>query len=167
MLERIKYLFSIKKVVLYIALFISLFLSIAAYGKFFAPAEKIKELELLVSVFEVVLIVLLVVFRMHYVMWVIASLVFASWGGYATYWSCLKLPCNCIGTWIVLPSIFALSLDILFFILSCTVIFLLATTRNALYLTLLGAMLFALVGYVFAEWVFVRAILGMKWSLLT
>lgn len=157
---------AVKWAVLSIAIFISIFLGIAAYGKFFHPAQKLILLDRLTSCFEVLLIVLLFIFSMRSAMWLCASVVFASWGGYATYWCCLKLPCSCLGSLISFPSSYALSLDILFFVLSFLIAFLLGARRSIMYLALLCSLLFFFFGYVFAEWVFYKQILGMSWSLL-
>src|SRR5690348_906219 len=97
------------------ALFISLFLAIAAYGKLFHPAEKLRELDAIVSALEMALIVCLLVFCRRAWIWLIAAVIFGGWAGYALYWCCLKLPCSCAGSLVAFPSQYALLLDALFF----------------------------------------------------
>ena len=147
------------------ALLISIFLFIAAYGKFFYPAEKLKHLDILTSVFEIGLIIFLFVFRMRAWGWLIAAVIFASWGGYAIYWCCLKLPCSCLGSMVALPSGYAVALDFLFLIVSCAMSFLLGARRSMIYCIVLCALLCGLVGYAFAEWVFYEKIVGVTWRL--
>ena len=147
------------------ALCISLFLGIAAFGKMFYPVEKLKDLDVLTGLFEILFIGFLFRFRMCRAFWLGAAVVFASWGGYAIYWCCLKLPCSCMGTMITLPSTYALCLDALFFIGSCTMALLLGALRSVLYLIVLCAFLGGLIGYAFAEWVFYVKIIGVIWRL--
>jgi hypothetical protein len=147
------------------ALFISLFLAIAAFGKIFYPVEKIKDLDAWTSVFEILLIGFLFTFRMRKAFWLGAAILFACWGGYAIYWCCLKLPCSCMGTMIALPSTYALCLDALFFVGSCAMAWMLGALRSVLYLILLCAFFGGLIGYAFAEWVFYVKIIGVIWRL--
>ena len=154
-----------KHLALATALFISIFLAVAAYGKFFYPAEKLKMLDRGTSIVEVLLIGMLFLFRLHYRLWLILCLLFASWGGYALYWLCLKLPCACAGSLIAFPPTYAFVLDILFFLLSGTWGWVLKASRSALYLTLIASFLSVFIGYIFADWVFTHEILGMHWSL--
>lgn len=156
---------TLKKLALAFALCISFFLAIAAYGKFFFPVENLRQIDQWTSYVELLLIVLLLCFRMHCGMWLSVALLFASWGGYALYWFCLRLPCSCAGKMISFPSSYALMLDVFFFLLSCTLAWLLRATRNALYLTLVGSLLCLFIGYIFADWIFTYKILGMNWSL--
>ena len=147
------------------ALFISIFLAAAAYGKFFHPVEKLKQLEVWTSYFEIILIFFLFIFHRRSAMWLAAAIIFASWGGYATYWFRLKLPCNCLGSVVSLPSGYALSLDILFIVLSCCMAFLLGAGRGVIYFITLVIFLFSFIGYIFGEWAFYKT-LGMMWNLL-
>jgi hypothetical protein len=148
------------------ALFISIFLAIAAYGKFFYPAPQLQLLDRLTSLFEVGMIACLLTMHRRMWTWVGAAAVFASWGGYAIYWCCLKMPCSCIGSMVALPSLYALVLDIVFFGLSAALAFLLGLGKSALYLIVVCAFLFALFGYAFAEWVFFVKVVGVKWRFL-
>src|SRR5579862_2165712 len=147
------------------AIFISIFLGVAAFGKIFYPLEKLKHLDLWTSIFEILFIGFLLTFRMRSTLWLGAAVLFAGWGGYAIYWCCLKLPCSCMGTMIALPSIYALLLDALFFVISCTMAFMLGALRSILYLIVLCALLGGLIGYAFAEWVFYVKIVGVMWHL--
>jgi len=153
-------------IVLAAAIVISLFLGIAAFGKMFYPVEKLKELDVLTGLFEIIFIGVLFAFRMRKALWLGAAVVFASWGGYAIYWCCLKLPCSCMGAMITLPSTYALFLDAFFFMGSCAIAWMLGTLRRVLYLNILCAFLGGLVGYAFAEWVFYVKIIGVVWHLL-
>lgn len=148
-----------------LALVISICLGIAAYGKFFYPSSKLQLLDRAISVFEVGMMCFLLLFRQRIWAWMAMVVLFASWGGYAIYWCCLQLPCNCIGSLVPLPSGFALSFDILAFILSCAMALLLGAARSVIYLTILGALLCALFGYAFAEWLFYVKIVGVNWVL--
>jgi len=102
---------------------------------------------------------------MQKIFWFGAAVVFASWGGYAIYWCCLKLPCSCMGTMITLPSTYALCLDALFFLGSCAMAFMLGALRSVLYLILLCSLLGGLIGFAFAEWVFYTKIIGVVWHI--
>src|SRR5271168_1948048 len=97
-------------------IFISLFLGLAAYGKFFYPSVQVEQLDRWTSYFEIAFIAALCLFHLQSGMWLLAAPLFASWGGYAAYWLCLNIPCGCAGTLVDLPSVYALSLDILFFL---------------------------------------------------
>jgi membrane-associated HD superfamily phosphohydrolase len=134
---------------------ISFFLLIAVYGKLFYPNERLKQVDLLACSIEITLIIFLCIFHMRYAMWLIAALLFSSWAGYAFYWYYLKLPCNCAGSVITFSSAFALLLDVLF-----------GASIGLMYLTLLCACLFFLLGYVFADWVFHTKILEMSWNII-
>jgi len=70
-----------------------------------------------------------------------------------------------MGTMIALPSIYALFLDALFFVICCTMAFMLGALRSILYLIVLCALLGGLIGYAFAEWVFYVKIVGVMWHL--
>ena len=147
------------------ALFISLFLAIAAYGKLFHPAEKLQQLDTAVSALEMALIACLLVFCKRAWMWLIAAVIFGGWTGYAMYWCCLKLPCSCAGSLIAFPSKYALLLDVLFFVISIFTAYCLGVHRAILYSIFLAALLSSLIGYAFAEWAFYVKIVGVKWNL--
>lgn len=123
-----------------------------------------QQLDRYTSYFEIAFIGVLCFFHLHSAMWLIAAALFASWGGYATYWLCLKLPCGCVGTLIDLPSLYALSLDAAFFVISCSAALLLGVARSVLYLGVLIGCLCALIGYAFADFVLVKLLLGMIWK---
>jgi hypothetical protein len=139
-------------------------MAFAAYGKFFYPSEHMQQIDRWTSYFEIAFIVMLFLFRLESLMWLIAAPLFASWGGYATYWLCLKMPCGCWGTLIPLPSIYALGLDFLFLIASCGAALLLGAARSLVYLSVLIGALSALIGYAFADFVLIKLLLGMIWN---
>lgn len=146
-------------------IFISIFLAVAAYGKFFYPSEHMQQIDRWTSYFEVSFILALFIFHLESLMWLIAAPLFASWAGYATYWICLKMPCGCLGTLISLPSVYALSLDLLFLVISCSAALFLGAARSLVYLSLLIGCLGALIGYAFADFVLIKLLLGMIWNL--
>lgn len=148
------------------ALFISLFLAIAAYGKLFHPAEKLQQLDTAVSALEIALIACLCAFCRRAWMWLLAAVIFGGWAGYAIYWCCLKLPCSCAGSLVAFPSIYALLLDILFFAISIFTAYSLGARPAILYSIILTAFLACLIGYAFAEWTFYVKIVGVRWRLM-
>jgi hypothetical protein len=165
-LSRDLFNYNIRWLTLSAALFISIFLCIAAYGKMFHPMEKIKHLDRFTSIFEILFILSLVAFRKRRGLWLAAAVIFGSWGGYAAFWCCIKMPCSCFGSMISLPSAYALSLDALFFVISCTMALMLGALKRSVYLIMLSAFLGALMGYAFAEWIFFERIVGVVWHLL-
>ena len=142
------------RVTLYFGWCVCLVLLFAAYQKFIHPKESLKALDLWVSAFEVVFALAILVFRNRWIFWLLASVVFAAWGGYALYWFVLELPCNCMGALVDIPSALSLSLDILLFAFSFFVGFLLGAQKDYLHLSVLCAFLSAFSGFAFAEWVY-------------
>lgn len=63
------------------AVVVSGILLVAAYGKMFFPSEKLIALDFAVSIFEIILLSMLILYRNRWEMWVIAGLVFSCWGG--------------------------------------------------------------------------------------
>jgi hypothetical protein len=82
-----------------------------------------------------------------------------AWGGYALFWCCLELPCQCMGEMIDIPSSFSISLDSLFFLSSLALGFFLGAKGRYLYLSLLIGLFTGLVGYAFGEWIYKQYIL--------
>ena len=88
--------------------------------------------------------------------WLGAALMFAAWGGYALFWYGLKLPCHCMGMMFSIPSFFLIALDVLLFIISMVVGYLLGAKRQHLFLTLLLGVLLGFAGFAFAQWVYLE-----------
>ena len=148
-----------KLIALSAAILISCFLLLAIYGKLFHPSEKLKKLEYWVVFFEIFFIISLFVYRNNWHIWVITAVIFASFAGYSIFWYSIKLPCACMGTLIPHASSLYFFLDLIFFILSLSVAYLLQIKRSALYFwTFLGCIFF-LIGYAFAEKIYQKFIL--------
>lgn len=101
-----------------VALAMMMILGLAAYGKWFHPIEVLLIWERSIAVFEICFIIFLWRFRRQIRLWVFSALIFASWGGYATFWYQLELPCSCMGTALHIPTLYMISLDLLFVIAS-------------------------------------------------
>ncbi len=101
-----------------VALAILLIVGIAAYGKWFYPVENLRGWERSVAVFELFFTGFLWMFRARAATWLAAALLFASWGGYASFWYQLKLPCSCMGTQFPIPTLYTIGLDALFIVAS-------------------------------------------------
>src|SRR5579871_6123821 len=84
-------------IVLGLAIVIGIVLVIAAIGKMFFPLESLKIIDRSASVFEIVLLLLIFIFRNEWKLWWGAALVFSAWLGFALFWETLKLPCACMG----------------------------------------------------------------------
>jgi len=110
-----------------VALGMILIMGIAAYGKWFYPVEMLLWWERGVAIFELFFMVLLWRFRARFLMWLIAGLIFASWGGYASFWYLLKLPCSCMGSLLHIPTLYTMALDVVFVCVSLVC----ARTRGA------------------------------------
>lgn len=153
-LKRYKKLIALSSVIL-----ISCFLLLAIYGKVFHPSEKLKKLEYWVSFFEIFFISSLFIYRYNWYIWVITALIFASFAGYSIFWYSIKLPCACMGTLIPHASSLYFFLDLIFFVLSLSVTYLLQVKRSALYFWAFLGCIFFLIGYAFAEKVYQKFIL--------
>jgi hypothetical protein len=145
---------------LILAIVISIVLLIAAYGKFFHPLKALGAFDKGVSIFEVLLVALIIFFRKNWRMWLVVAVIFAAWCGYAIYWYNLQLPCSCMGSMVEIPTPISVSLDVIFCAASLGMSRLLGATRRELYLTLLIAFFLALVGYAFADYIYHSFILG-------
>ena len=102
-------------VVTALAVCIAMVLLVAAYGKMFYPTEDLRILDIWVSVFEVVLLANLILYRYRGEMWLIASFVFACWGGYSLFWYRAELPCSCMGEALKLPDGLSFFMNIVFY----------------------------------------------------
>jgi hypothetical protein len=145
---------NIERALLFTTLFLSSFILIAACGKLLSPGERLPFMDYAISFFELILIGCLAAFRKWVDMWLVAGLIFATWGGYSLFWTWAVLPCSCMGTAITLPNGFTLMIDALFFILSISMAFLLGANRRRLFLTGVNALIFFSAGFGFAEWIF-------------
>lgn len=143
-----------EKIALYASLVIACVLAIAAFGKMFYPSEYLKTLDRWISVFEILLLFTIVIFRRRWQLWLTGSSIFAAWGGYALYWCCVKLPCACMGKMLNLPSAISISLDVIFFVASLGIAYLLGCRLRWIYLSLITGSLAILAGYVFASLVY-------------
>jgi hypothetical protein len=141
--------------VIFIAIIgISLVLLVAAYGKWFYPAELLKMWDRGISIFELLFIGLLFYARKSFKLWVIAAFIFASWGGYAYFWYQVNLPCSCMGEMLHIPTKFSLLLDAFFFGLSLLFAYLMGGAKRAVYLgVMLGVFGFGL-GFLCAKGIY-------------
>ncbi len=136
------------------AIVIGVVLVIAAFGKMFYPLESLKIIDRSASIFEIILLVLILFFRTEWKIWWGTALVFSAWLGFALFWGTLKLPCACMGSVIRVPTLFSIVVDLLFFFSSLWVANLLGARRKWIYLNLLCSAFACLFGYLFAEWVY-------------
>ena len=148
-----------KLIALSAAILISCFLLLAIYGKVFHPSEKIKKLEYWVSFFEICFIIAIFIYRNHWPMWMITAVMFASFAGYSIFWYSIKLPCACMGTLLPHASSLYFFLDLVFFVLSLSMAYLLQIKHSALYFWGFLGGVFFLIGYAFAEKIYQKFIL--------
>lgn len=147
-------------IVLSAAILISCFLLLAIYGKVFYPSERLKGLDRWVSLFEMFFIIALFLWRHNWRMWVATALVFSSWAGYSIFWYVVKLPCACMGTLIPRVSLLSFFVDLIFVVLSFSIVHLLQAKRSILYFWALFGVVFFLAGYAFAEKIYQKIILS-------
>ena len=140
-----------ERIALFLAWMIGLILAIAAWGKFFYPAEYVKTLDQWASGFEVLFLLVIIYFRKSWQLWAASAVVFAGWCGYALSWCFLQLPCSCMGEMLNIPSAFSISLDLFFFTSSLIVSRLLGAMPRWIYLSVLSGLMAALIGYAFAD----------------
>lgn len=140
-----------ERIALFFSLVIGLVLMVAAWGKFFYPAEFVKTLDQWVSGFEVLFLATIIIYRNRWQLWTVSSVVFASWCGYALYWYFLKLPCSCMGTMLDIPTALSISIDLLFFLSSLSIASLLGVGAKGIYCIVLLALMAGLIGYAFAD----------------
>ncbi len=140
-----------ERIALCLALIIAIVLAVAAWGKFFYPAELVKTLDRWVSGFEVLFLLVMIYFRKRWQLWIAAAVVFGGWFGYALCWRGLKISCSCMGTKLAIPSAFSISVDLLFFVLSLTTAYLLGARSRWVYFAFLSGLMAALIGYAIAE----------------
>ena len=143
-----------ERIALCASVVISAVLAIAACGKMFYPSEYLTTLDRWISVFEVLFLLAIVFFRKRWQMWAAASMIFAGWGGYALYWFCIELPCACMGKMLNIPSAFSISFDVIFFVLSLAIAFLLGARMRWIYFCILAGCVAFLMGYACADCVY-------------
>ncbi|GEM_PF-3341708 len=147
-------------IALYSSIVVACVLAVAAWGKIFYPSEYLKTLDRWTSVFEIIFLFTIVIFRKRRQLWLLASSIFAAWGGYALFWCCVKLPCACMGKMLNIPSAVSISLDALFFILSLFVSCLLGSQLRSICWGLIAGCLAILAGYAFASLVYEKIFLA-------
>lgn len=133
------------------ALLYSTALLFAVYGKLFHPSKYLERLDRWTSGVELALIIALLIFRGHFLMWLVVSLVSALFGGYAFFWNQLHLPCDCLGTLIKIPTWASLIFDGLFFVVGLWMAYRLGARRKLLVLTLLLSVIVSVCGFIFAK----------------
>jgi hypothetical protein len=85
----------------------------AAAFKIFYPSPALKTFHLLVSLLELLLAGILLLFSHRWQVWALLTMVFATWGGYAFYTTIFGLPCSCLGSAFILPRGTSLGLNFL------------------------------------------------------
>ena len=141
---------AVEKIALYASLAIGAVLFVAAWGKFFHPAELTQTLDRWESIFEILFLLAMIYFRRHWQMWLMAAVIFLTWGGYALYWYQRELPCGCMGAKLHIPTLYAIVLDLLFFAVSLAFAYLLKGRSTRVLLGVLLAGIGAIIGYLAA-----------------
>jgi hypothetical protein len=141
---------------LLIALLLSFVLFIAAIAKIVSPEYQIKNLDLAVGIFEILVACTVLLFCKKKWLWVGVALILASWCGMALFWTIHDLPCGCFGSLDSLPRGTTFLFDLLFWALALLLSALLGISRKGLILLILVSALFLLCGYFFGEWVYDR-----------
>lgn len=136
------------------ALAVAALLAVAAYGKYFYPAESLEPIECWVSLFEVLLLVAILIFRNQPTLWLFSAVIFGGWCGYALFWYFVELPCSCMGEMLKIPTGLSVSLDVVLIAMSLFLARYLLATGKAIYFSFLAALMASLVGYSFGDWVF-------------
>jgi hypothetical protein len=149
-----------QRIALCLALIIAFVLSFAAWGKFFYPAEAVKSLDQWVSGFEVLFLLSILLFRKHWQLWMLSAAVFSGWCGYALYLFDLKLPCACMGKMLNIPTIFSITIDLVFFTSSLSLAYLLGARFKWIYFCILTGFMAALIGYASAERIYHSILFG-------
>jgi hypothetical protein len=148
-----------EKMTLCASLAIGAVLFVAAWGKFFHPAELTQTLDRWESIFEILFLLAMIYFRRHWQMWLMAAVIFLTWGGYALYWYQRGLPCGCMGAKLHIPTLYAIVLDLLFFAVSLALAYLLKRRSTWALLGVLFSAIGALMGYFVAGRVY-EAVIG-------
>lgn len=130
---------------------ISTILLMAAYGKWFYPVQVLHTWEKFIALSEILFLLGLWCFRHNPLYWLFSSLLFASWGGYASFWYTLHLPCHCMGEMLHIPTRITLLLDGTLVALSFFIAWQLNASKRQLFNTLLLALLFSATGFTLAS----------------
>ena len=139
------------KIILGFSLFVGIVLIIAAVGKIFFPIASLAGLERTVGVFEILFCVAIFLLRKQWQMWLAAAVIFGGWGGFALYWVKAKLPCNCMGAVLPIPSELSFALDLIFYFGSMIFGAWLGARKEFIYSNFLFSLFAALVGFAFAD----------------
>jgi hypothetical protein len=139
------------KIILFFSLFVGIVLIIAAMGKIFFPIASLVGLERTVGVFEILFFLAIFFLRNQWHMWLAAAVIFGGWGGFALYWVKAKLPCNCMGAMLPIPSELSFALDLIFYFGSLILGAWLGARKECVYASFLFSLLSALVGFAFAD----------------
>lgn len=133
------------------SLFVGIILIIAATGKIFFPIASLIILERGVGVFEFLFCLVIFFFRNHWQMWLAAAVIFGGWEGFALFWLIAKLPCNCMGAMLPIPTELSFALDFILYFGSLLLGVLLGAKKEYVYLSFLLSLFAALVGFAFAD----------------
>ena len=147
-----------RQLIVVAAVGISSIVLLAAYGKWFHPAELLMGWDRTISLFELLFVVFLLYFRNSWTMWMIAAVIFAAWGGYASCWCQVHLPCHCMGVNLRIPTVLSVFLDGVFFVLALYFVYVLGKSKRRVYLTLLLAVLGVVLGWVVSSSIYKQII---------
>ncbi len=145
-----------KTIALSSALLIGVVLIIAAIGKIFFPIESLKTFERFVGVFEILFFLAIFFFRNKWKTWLAAIVIFGAWGGYALFWVNVRLPCNCMGAMVPVPTYLSLVLDLLFYVGCLAVGALLGAKKTNVYLSLICSLFAGLVGFALGDFLWAQ-----------
>ncbi len=133
------------------SLFVGIVLIIAAVGKIFFPIASIAVLEQGVGIFEFLFCLAIFFLRKRWQMWLVSAVIFGGWGGFALFWLKAKLPCNCMGAMLPIPSELSFALDLIFYFGSLILAILHGARKQFVYLSFLFSLFASLFGYAFAD----------------
>ncbi len=139
-----------------IAIPMSAFIALAAFGKIVYPSLAFPILDRWVGGAEALLLVPILLFCKKWWMWSTMSQMFAFYTGYTLFWLKNGMPCGCMGSSMLIPTSLSFSIDALFFFFSLYAAQFLYVSRKGTYVTILLGMIVAFVGYGFAEWLLIH-----------
>jgi hypothetical protein len=139
-----------------IAFLLALVLLVAALAKIISPEYQIKNLDLAVGIFEILVALTTLIFCRKKWLWLGVALILASWSGMALFWTVHDLPCGCFGSLDSLPRGTTLIFDLLFWIFALFLSAFLGASRKTLIALILLSTLLLLCGYFFGEWTYNR-----------
>lgn len=132
---------------------VGLLITVAVVGKLFFPSDRLRSFDYSVSIFELGLLCALIFFSRKWAMWLVLSLVFASWAGYAFFWMHVGQPCGCLGKIVEFPPMFSFAVDIGIWALSLIMSAYLGAKRNSVFLGIAGALIAGPCGYLMGRFV--------------